>query len=309
MLYLLWHQNPDTDAICAPLAWSAYLTDQGITNTVIRLGEINNETRFVLNYAHIAEPALQTTLDAGSHLVLLDHNDENQSIPHRDLYTITWLIDHHAIGKFTTNQPLMIRVEPVGCTCTIVRKIFQEQTYTPSKQTAILMIAAIMSDTLFFRSPTTTQTDKDAVHRLNTYAQIDNLEAFAMAMFDAKSQLDGMTPDQIITTDYKVFSMGTKKIGIWVIETTNPRFALDQKKELLTAMANRKVQDGVHALFVHIVDILTETNTTLVLGDDEEQAVKAIYGAHTQDNIADLGNRISRKKQLVPACEAYFTNH
>lgn len=91
-----------------------------------------------------------------------------------------------------------------------------------------------------------------------------------------------------------------------MIETTNPRFALNKKKELLTAMADRKVNDGVDAIFIHIIDILTETNTTLVLGKEEEQAIQAIYGAHTQDHLANLGDKISRKKQLVPACEKYF---
>jgi manganese-dependent inorganic pyrophosphatase len=115
-----------------------------------------------------------------------------------------------------------------------------------------------------------------------------------------------MSPDDIVTMDYKIFTMGKKKIAIWVIETTNSWFALDQKDELLTAMKDRKVCDSVDALFVHVVNILTETNTTLVLWEIEQQAIFTLYGEKTHDHLANLGQRISRKKQLVPEFESYF---
>ncbi|NCQ81795.1 hypothetical protein GW750_03140 [bacterium] len=121
--------------------------------------------------------------------MLVDHNDPQQSIAHREKYTITHLIDHHAFGTFSTPSPLYVRVEPVGCTCTVMYHIFKEHNYTPSQETAYMMISAILSDTLHFRSPTTTDADKKACLELQSLANIKDLGSHAMAMFDAKSDL------------------------------------------------------------------------------------------------------------------------
>lgn len=170
-----------------------------------------------------------------------------------------------------------MRVEPVGCACTVMYAMFQEKGFTPDAVTARLMISAIISDTLYFRSPTTTGIDRKAVEELNKIAQIEDLEAYSMEMFNAKSDLGDISIRDLITMDYKTFEAGDKTFGIGSVETTNPDFALSKKEEIITELNNLKNEQNLDFIMLSIVDILNEKNTTIVANENDAQVIKEVF--------------------------------
>lgn len=309
MIGVFGHKNPDTDAICAAITYATYLQYTGKAATPYALWKANNETLFVLNYRNMSMPEIIDTLPENTKVALVDHNEASQSIDARDSLDIAIVIDHHKVADFNTSSPLYMRLEPVGCTCTVLHNIFREQRYTPSPQIAGLMISAIISDTLYFRSPTTTEDDKNAVAALNEIAVIEDLEKYSLEMFAEKSDLGDMPAAQLLTIDYKVFELNDIKIGYGVMETTNPGYAMNRKEELLNAMKDMKSKDDLAYILFSVIDILNEKNHTFILWEPEAKLVKAVYGSETHNNVADLWERISRKKQLIPPLDEYLQNN
>ncbi|MDL2345313.1 manganese-dependent inorganic pyrophosphatase [Deinococcus sp. MIMF12] len=314
MLPVFGHTNPDTDAIASALVYARLLTRQGVEAQAYRLGELNFETPYVLREAGVAAPELLTDLPAGTAVALVDHNESAQSLANLSELTVTRVVDHHKLGDLTTAQPAYLRFEPVGCTATILLALHREAGLTVEPVDARLMLSAVLSDTLHFRSPTTTPRDREAVEVLAPVAGIADVEAYALAMFAAKSDLGDTAAGTLLRMDYKVFPFGdpatpqsVQTWGLGVIETTNPGYVLGRQTELLEAMDHARAEDGLNGVLLSVVDILREHNTTLVLSATEEKVLRETFGAGTQGGRADLGNRISRKKQIVPALEAYFT--
>lgn len=310
MLPVFGHTNPDTDAIASALVYASLLNRQGIPAQAYRLGELNFETRYLLNLLNLNAPELLPELAAGTAVALVDHNESAQSVANLSELNVTRVVDHHKLGDLTTASPAYLRFEPVGCTGTILLKLYREAGLEPEAREAKLMLSAILSDTLHFRSPTTTQDDRDAVAVLAPVAGIDDVEAFALAMFAAKSDLGDTPAETLLKMDYKVFPFGDptapRQWGLGVIETTNPAYVFGRKAELVAAMDKLKAEDELAGVLLSVVDILNETNKTFVLSATEEAALQGAFGVATQDGVADLGNRISRKKQIVPTLENYF---
>ena len=304
--YVLGHKNPDTDSTCSSVIYSQYLTAKGVENKVIKLGDINNETKFVLEKFNVQVPETVTELEEGSELVLLDHNEAKQSIDNRDKYKIYQIIDHHKFD-FAVKEPLYIRSEPIGSSCSIVAKILFEDNFEISKAQASLLISAILSDTLYFRSPTTTEEDKQIVNKLNEIAQIGDLEAYSLEMFAAKSDLGDIEVEKLIKLDYKEFDFNGKKYGIGVMETTSPQYGLNRKEEIIEKLKEIKQKDNLDGVFLSIVDILNEKNTTLYPDKEIEETLKDVFNAEiVEEGVANLNDAISRKKQIVPKLEEYF---
>jgi len=241
--------------------------------------------------------------------VLVDHNEAIQSIDDRNNYKIVGVVDHHKVADFETNEAIAMRVEPVGCACTVINAIFKEKGYTPDAKTARLMVSAIISDTLYFRSATTTNADRKAVEELNAIAGISDLEAYSMEMFTAKSDLGDISIRDLIMMDYKNFEVGDKKLGIGTVETTSPSFALGKKDTIIAELNALKKEQGLAFIMLCVVDILNEKNITIVANDDDAAIVREVFNAETVEGLADLGNRLSRKKQLAAPLSAHFTNH
>lgn len=306
MKYIFWHKNPDTDAYCAAVVYARYLHDRWQKVQAIALGEPNNETHYVFSRAWIQLPSVMPRLPEGAEIVLVDHNELGQSIDARELYTIVWVIDHHKIADFHTPAPIFMRVDAVGCTCTILHELFTEQGYTPSASMAWLMLSAIISDTLYFRSPTTTDRDRAALAALSVLAWCTDPEAYSLEMFAAKSDLGNMPIEKIVLLDYKEFTFGEKKVGIGVMETTNPAYAMGRKHELLAALREKKQEEGLDHLLFCVVDILAEKNTAFVTDEADAAWITEIFEVSIADHQAMLGNILSRKKQLVPMIEAYY---
>jgi len=186
--------------------------------------------------------------------------------------------------------------------------MFVENSIEIDKQTAGMLIAAIISDTLYFRSPTSTEQDREIVEKLNQIAGIADLEAFSLQMFDAKSDLSEFTPEQIITMDYKPFDFNGKKFCIGVMETTSPDFALNMQQQLIEAQVKIKSENNLDGLLFFVVDILHEQSTAITCSEFETQTVlEAFEASQVQEQILNVGSIVSRKKQIVPILEAYFS--
>lgn len=300
------HTNPDTDAITSAIVYASLLSKMGVAARAYRLGDLNNETAFVLQQAGVEVPELLESLPEGSEVALVDHNESGQSLAGLGSLKVTRVVDHHKLGDLTSKDPLYLRFEPVGCTGTILTKLYREHNQPIEAWEAKLMLSAILSDTLHFRSPTTTDTDKEIGTYLAQIAGVSDIKAYALEMFAAKSDLGDTPADKLLKLDYKVFPFGGNTYGLGVMETTNPGYALGRKAEILAAMQQEKDAKGLTGVFFSVVDILEETNQTFVLDDAHAEIIKGVFGAETVDQVADLGNRISRKKQVVPAFEKYF---
>lgn len=310
MLHVFGHLNPDTDAITSAVVYAGLLTRQGVEARAFRLGEPNFETAYVLRELGVELPPLLPELPAGAAVALVDHNESAQSVENLAELRVLRVVDHHKLGDLTTASPPYLRFEPVGCTGTLLLKLHREAGLSIEQQDAALMLSAILSDTLHFRSPTTTGEDRDAVDFLAPVAGIKNVEAYALAMFAAKSDLGDTPAETLLRMDYKAFPFGDPAApqlwGIGVIETTNPGYVFGRQGELLAAMDHVKAEDGLSGVLLSVVDILNETNHTLVLGATEAKVLREAFGVETQAQLANLGHLISRKKQIVPTLERYF---
>jgi manganese-dependent inorganic pyrophosphatase len=309
MKSIIGHRNPDTDTICSAIAYQDLLEKKNIKAKAFALGELNNETKFVLNKFQIEFPEVINNLPKNSEIILVDHNEEGQSIENFNDLDVVEVIDHHK-ANIQTDKPIRIHIEPLGSSCSIIAKKFIAKNFEISEKIASILIAGIISDTLYFRSPTTTKTDKELVEKLNKIAKIDlstgGLEKFSMEMFDAKSDVIDLTTEELVKLDYKNFNFCGHKIGIGVMETTNKDFGLNRKKEILEILKKIKADDKLEAVYFSVIDILKEENYTLSSGDQEKQQFVDIFNSKEQDGILYHKGLVSRKKEIVPQLEKYF---
>ena len=253
---IIGHKNPDTDSVCSAIVYSNYLNNKGEEAKAYTLGELNRETKFLLEKFEVKFPQIINTLDEGSEVILIDHNEKKQAIDGIDKLKVTKIIDHHKFS-IDTVEPLYIRAEPIGSTCSIIAKILFENNVEINQVDASLLISAIISDTLYFRSPTTTQEDKDIIEKLNKIAKIQNLEEFSLEMFAAKSDLGDIDVEKLIKLDYKTFSFAGLEYGIGVMETTSPEYGLNRKDEIVSKMREIKKQDNLAGILFSIIDLIS----------------------------------------------------
>ena len=203
-ILIFGHKNPDTDSICSAIAFSELKNKTGENTIPIRLGEISKETEFVLNYFNVEAPKLQTNV-SGEEVILVDHNERTQTADGIEEAKILELVDHHRISNFHTDEPLKVRMEPVGCTSTILYGLYKEASIIPEKKVAGLMLSAIVSDTLLFKSPTCTEIDIKAAKELADIAEV-NLEKYGLEMLIAGTNLDDKTEEELLNMDMKIAS-------------------------------------------------------------------------------------------------------
>lgn len=306
MYHIIWHKNPDTDSILSALVAKEYFLAMGEEADAYRLWELNKETEFVLKSIGVEPPKLISSLPAGSELVLVDHNVVTQAIDGLEKLRVKCIIDHHSVENLSTSEPIQLRFDPVCSTCSILFLMFAEQDLEIPDPVAKMILCGILSDSLAFRSPTTTEEDREIAEYLAEDLGITDIQAYAKAMFDAKSDLGDMPIRKILELDYKTYSSGAKKFGYGIMETTNPGYALSRKNEIVSDMRVLKEETGLDGIFFSVVDIIGEKNITFVASDVEKEALKAAFGVDTADFTADLGRRLSRKKDLEPPLRAYF---
>ncbi len=305
MFYILGHKNPDTDSIASTIAYADFLKQQGKKVRPIALGKSNKETDFVLKKFQFDFPEIKTTLPPQSKIILLDHNEESQSIDNRSELDLIEIIDHHKV-KLETEKPISICIKPLGSSCSIVAEKFWQEDLKITPALAGILIAGIISDTLYFRSPTTTEKDKEIVKRLNQVAKIQDLEKFSLEMFKAKSDLGDISVSELIKLDYKEFDFNGHKIAIGVMETTNKDFALKQKEAIENELKKVKDRDRLEGVFFSVIDILEEESWTLTSGEKEKELFQKIFSAEEKNGILFKDKLVSRKKQMVPIWEEYF---
>lgn len=304
--HIIGHKNPDTDAICSAIAFEEFMKAKGHDARAFRLGELNNETKFVLEFTKTKVPEMITSLPEKSEVVLVDHNEKAQSLDNLEQYSLYYIIDHHKFSLETTT-PLFIRAEPIGSTCSIIAKMFSEEQIELSKEMATLLIAGIVSDTLYFRSPTTTNDDKELVDLLNEIAQIEDVEKFSLEMFNAKSDLGNITAIEMIQIDYKEFEFNSKMYGIGVMETTNAQYGINRLGEIKEALTQIQERDNLAGVMFGIVDILEEKNYSVCSNDEFSGQVQQAFNATMLENgFLDLGSAVSRKKQIVPVLKDFL---
>ena len=291
------HKNPDTDTICSAIAYVELKNKLGKDVKAVRLGEINEETKYALNYFKVEKPELVENV-AGKEIILVDHNERTQTADGFEEAKVLELIDHHRISNFNVDEPLYARVEPVGCTATIILKLFKENGLAPSKETAGLMLSAIISDTLLFKSPTCTQCDAKAGKELAEIAGVD-LKEYGLEMLKAGTALGDKSEAELLNMDMKIFEIDGEKIGVAQVNTVNEAEVLERKEKLLAEIDNIIAKEGLKFFMLAITNILTNNSTALVSGNGNDVIEKA-FGEKVDSNLVTLKGVVSRKKQIIP---------
>lgn len=291
------HKNPDTDTICSAIAYAELKNKLGKDVKAVRLGEVNEETKYALNYFKVEKPELVENV-AGKEIILVDHNERTQTADGFEEAKVLELIDHHRISNFNVDEPLYARVEPVGCTATIILKLFKENNLAPSKETAGLMLSAIISDTLLFKSPTCTQCDAKAGKELAEIAGVD-LKEYGLEMLKAGTALGDKSEAELLNMDMKIFEIDGEKIGVAQVNTVNEAEVLERKEKLLAEIDNIIAKEGLKFFMLAITNILTNDSTALVSGNGNDVIEKA-FGEKVDSNLVTLKGVVSRKKQIIP---------
>ncbi|EPU3389134.1 manganese-dependent inorganic pyrophosphatase [Listeria monocytogenes] len=292
------HKNPDTDTICSAISYAELKKAQGADIEAVRLGELNSETAFVLDYFQVTAPRLvQTVANEVSEVALVDHNERQQSVDDIDDVTVTAVVDHHRIANFETSDPLYYRAEPVGCTTTILLKMFRENEVEVSKTVAGLMLSAIISDTLLFQSPTCTEEDKVAAQKLAQIADVD-IQSYGMEMLKAGADVSKKTVAELLL-DAKEFNMNDNKVEIAQINVVDVNDVLSRRAEVEALMTQNIVDKGLDLYLFVITNILTNDSVGIAIGS-KTAVVEDAYGVKFVENQAPLKGVVSRKKQVVP---------
>lgn len=297
--FIFGHKNPDTDTICSALVYADLKTKLGFDVEAVRLGDVNGETEYALKQFNTTAPRLiEKAASEVETVILVDHNERQQSVDDIDDVRVLEVIDHHRIANFETADPLYYRAEPVGCTTTILNKLYKENGVKIEKDIAGLMLSAIISDSLLFKSPTCTEEDVKAAKELAAIAGV-NAEEYGLDMLKAGADLGGKTAAELISIDAKVFPMGSKKVEIAQINAIDPADVLALKADLEEAVNNAIGEKALDLFLVVITDILNSDSVAIALGA-EASAVEEAYNVKLDNNTALLKGVVSRKKQIVP---------
>ena len=233
-------------------------------------------------------------------MILVDHNEKSQAVEGLEDAEILEIIDHHRIGSFETEGPVYFRNVPVGCTCTIVYQMYQENGVDPDRSTAGLMLSAILSDTLMFRSPTCTPVDERSARELARLAEVD-LEEYADAMFEAGGDITGRTAADIFNGDYKIFDSGEIRFGVGQASYMTEKNRKASQALVGPYLPNALEKQGLDFLFYMFTDVRSSTTELLMAGEGAAALVEQAFGVQITDGLAVLPGVVSRKKQMIPA--------
>ncbi len=298
------HRNPDLDAIASAIAVSDLMTRRGVSCVPATQGKLTPDTAFVL--AKFGLPVPETVTDAtGRKLILTDHSDVAQSPDNLNKADILGIIDHHKLGGISTQKPLEIWVWPVGSTCTVIAGMYDHCGMEVPKGVAGAMLCAILSDTVMFKSSTTTPIDRRAAEKLARIEGIKDYMGLGMEVFKVKENIDGTPARELLLRDYKDFTMSGKKVGIGQIEVMDLANLDKHKAGLRTEMARLKTEKGLSGLFLMLTDIMKEGTELLVLTEDG-MLVERAFGRKPQGDQVWLPGVMSRKKEIVPKLEKAF---
>ena len=301
MIKIFGHYAPDTDATCSALIWEWYLKDvQGLDAQAFVLETPNTEAQFVLNRWGFEMPATLGELSAEDEVVIVDTNNPGELPANVNDTNIAEIIDHHLLtGGLQTKGPIKITIRPVAATATVMHWLIGRDLEKAPDAVKGLMLSCILSDTLEFRSPTTTPTDKGISEKLAGELGV-NITDYASEMFAAKSDVSAFSDAELIRMDSKKYEVGGTNFRVSVLETTAPAIVLDRKASLMETMTSVQAEDGVDQVLLFVVDILNEEATLLVPNDLVKTVAEKSFGATVDGDSVVLPGIMSRKKQIIP---------
>ena len=302
MIKVFGHKSPDTDSTGSPIAWAWYLTEvKGTPAEAVLLGEPNTEAAFVLKHWDLPKPAIITDLAPGEKVVVVDTNNPAELLPAIHDADLLAIIDHHMlVGGLKTKTPIDITIRPLACTATIMHDLMGPDIARAPRGIKGAMLSCILSDTLEFRSPTTTAHDRTVAESLAADLSV-SLTDLAAAMFEAKSDVSAFSDAELLRMDSKEYNVAGKELRVSVLETTAPKVVLDRKASLMASMETVAKEDGADQVLLFVVDILREEATLLVPNDLVKQMAEASFGVTVTGDTVVLPGVMSRKKQIIPA--------
>ena len=296
-LYVFGHQKPDTDTITSAIVLANLERALGIDAVAYKLGNVNKETAYALKTFEIEEPLTLDSVDENCEVALVDHNEFTQSVSGIEKAKIKMVVDHHKI-KFETKEPMYYIAEPLGCTGTILYKLYKQNDVDIDSQMAGLMLSAIISDTLLFKSPTCTEQDREIANKLASIAGVD-IESYGKEMLKAGTDISEFSPFQVINIDAKEFDDKNAKFEISQVNAVDLNSVFSRQAELEDAIQKEINDKNLDFYMFAATDILNANSKIIAIGRKANTIEKA-FGVNLENNTAMLNNVVSRKKQMLP---------
>lgn len=297
-ILIFGHKSPDTDTIMSSLIMENLERNFGENAIACRLGNINKETEYALNFFKVNAPKLIEKVEANTPVILVDHNEFSQSAPGIESAKIIKVVDHHRINDFKTSEPLFYMAEPVGCTSTILYSLYKMNNVPITPEIAGLMLSAIISDTLLLKSPTTTIKDKRALEELSKIANVD-VSTYGLNMLKAGTDLSSFSAKDLINLDSKTVDLNGAKSKVAQVNSVDINSVLENQKDIEEAMSASILEENLDLFVFAITDILNSNSEAIVLGKRSDIVEKA-YKSKIKNNRIFLPGVVSRKKQMLP---------
>lgn len=307
-IFVIGHKSPDVDAISSTIQYKNFLDstykygEAGIIAT--RAGDLNIETKFILDEFDIEVPKYidEYTIEPEDKFILVDHNEKVQRHEKVNSENIIEIIDHHKVNIDFT-KPIEINIKPLGSTSTVIHEIFEGSDTEISIETAKLMLAGILSDTVGLKSSTTTEKDKKIAHELSVLTSTD-IEDLTFNILRTKSDISNLSDIEIAKKDFKTYEFGTRKVFINQVETVEPEKIIGRKEDLVKALDKAKEEEGCGDGFIIVTDILKTKSQIIYTNKNEEEIIEDAFKTEGSNNVADIGSKMSRKKDIAPEIEA-----
>lgn len=295
---VIGHKSPDTDSIAAAITYSNLKRELGMDAAAYRAGELNKESKFALDYFGVEAPEFIDHVETGQQVILVDHNESKQCVDGIKDAEVIELVDHHRIGDFETVSPIFILFCPVGCVNTIIYNLYKLNNVKPSRAMAGMMLSAIISDTVLFRSPTTTDKDREAVKELAELAGV-NYEEYGMEMLKAGADISDYPAEKLAGNDTKEFESAGKIFTVGQISVMDVEPINAKKADIMAALEKNRAAHNYVASYLMVTNILTE-DTYLWFTDGAKDVAEKAFNKTAEDNCVYLPKVMSRKKQVSP---------
>lgn len=301
---VIGHKSPDTDSIGAAISYSYLQRQMGVEAIAGRAGELNKESKFALEYFGVEAPEFISSVvrksesDEKQKVILVDHNESKQCVDGIQDAEVIEVVDHHRLGDFETSNPIFMLFCPVGCVNTIIYNLYKMRGIQPTKAVAGMMLSAIISDTVLFRSPTTTDKDREAVKELAELAGVD-YEQYGMEMLKAGADISDYSAEQLASNDRKEFESAGNTFTVGQISVMDVEPINAKKDAIMAVLEKNKAEKGYVASYLMVTDILAE-DTFLWFTDGAQEIVEAAFEKKADNQCVYLPKVMSRKKQVSP---------
>ncbi|MDB9817459.1 manganese-dependent inorganic pyrophosphatase [Amylibacter sp.] len=300
MIKVFGHKAPDTDATASAIIWAWYLEQKGTDATPYVLGDLNTEAAYVIKYWNYVSPEVLKFVERDEDVIIVDTNNPSELPDNINDANIIEIIDHHLMtGGLKTKEPIKITIKPLASTATIMAEMMGDDLANAPREIKGLILSCIISDTLEFRSPTTTSTDIELAKNLSKDLEL-SLTEYAQKMFEAKSNISQFSDKELLRMDSKKYEVNNVKMRISVLETTRPDIVLARKDSLIAEMKNVAKEDGVDQVLLFVVDILNEQSNLLIPNQQVKDIAEKSFKVVIEEDIIVLPGVVSRKKQIIP---------